>query len=91
MGFKENLKSELQYKGMLVKELAAESGIKNETLDSYLSARSQLPNIEAGVKIAKALDVSVEYLVDGEDGKKSSRYNLSKPMPSHRKIYLTIP
>jgi hypothetical protein len=29
MGFKENLKAELSYSGMLVKELAARSGIKN--------------------------------------------------------------
>jgi len=71
MGFKENLKSELQYKGMLVKELAAESGIKKETLDSYLSARSQLPNVETGVKIARALGVSVEYLVANEEQKTS--------------------
>ena len=75
MGFKDNLKSELQYKGMLVKELAVESGIKKETIDSYLSARSQLPNVDTGVKIAKALGVSVEYLVTGEDSQKNAQNN----------------
>ena len=78
MRFRENLKSELEYKGMLVKELAVKSGVKKETLDSYLSARSQLPNVDTGVKIAKALGVSVEYLVTGEDSQKNISHNQSK-------------
>jgi len=67
MGFKENLRSELDYSGMLVKELAAKSGVKKHSLDRYLDSRRQLPNIETGVKIARALGVSVEYLVANEE------------------------
>jgi transcriptional regulator with XRE-family HTH domain len=67
MGFKENLKSELSYSGMLVKELAAKSGVSKYSLDNYLNARGQVPSIEAGVKIAGTLGVSVEYLVTGKD------------------------
>jgi transcriptional regulator with XRE-family HTH domain len=67
MGFRENLKSELEYSGMLVKELAAKSGVKKHSIDKYLSARGQTPSVEIGVKLAKALGVSVEYLVTGED------------------------
>jgi transcriptional regulator with XRE-family HTH domain len=70
MGFKENLKSQLQYSGMLVKELAARSGIKKKTLDSYLGTRSYTPSVEAAVNIARALGVSVEYLVLGKEGEK---------------------
>ena len=69
MGFKENLKSELAYSGMLVKELSAKSGVSKFSLDNYLNARGQIPSIEAGVKIARALGVSVEYLVTGKEGK----------------------
>jgi transcriptional regulator with XRE-family HTH domain len=69
MGFKENLKSELIYTGMLVKELAAETGIKKHTLDNYLNTHNSLPNAEAAVKIARALGVTVEYLVTGSEGK----------------------
>jgi lambda repressor-like predicted transcriptional regulator len=36
MGFRENLKAELTYSGILVKELAAEAGIKKHTIDNYL-------------------------------------------------------
>jgi len=69
MGFKENLKSELSYKGMLVKELATASGISKHTLDNYLNVRGYMPSADAAVKIAHALGVSVEYLVTGEEGR----------------------
>ena len=69
MGFKENLKSELIYTGMLVKELSAKTGIKKHTLDNYLNTHNSLPNAEAAVKIARALGVTVEYLVTGFEGK----------------------
>jgi transcriptional regulator with XRE-family HTH domain len=71
MGFKENLKSELAYSGMLVKELAAKSGVNKHSINNYLNARGQIPSIEAGFKIAQALGVSVEYLVTGKEGKRS--------------------
>ena len=67
MGFKENLKSQLEYSGMLVKELAACSGIKKKTIDSYLSTHGCTPSAEIAVSLAKALGVTVEYLVTGTD------------------------
>ena len=67
MGFRENLKSELAYSGMLVKELAAKSGVNKFSLDNYLNTKGQIPSVEAGLKIAQALGVSVEYLVTGKD------------------------
>jgi transcriptional regulator with XRE-family HTH domain len=70
MGFRENLKSQLQYSGMLVKELAARSGIKKKTLDSYLGTHSYTPSAETAVSIARVLGVSVEYLVTGKEDDK---------------------
>jgi transcriptional regulator with XRE-family HTH domain len=70
MGFRENLKSQLEYSGMLVKELAALSGVKKKTIDSYLGIRSYKPSVDAAVNIAKALGVTVEYLVTGTDSPK---------------------
>jgi transcriptional regulator with XRE-family HTH domain len=67
MGFKENLKSELSYSGMLVKELAAQSGVNKYSIDNYLNSRGQMPSADAAVRIARALGVSVEYLVTGEE------------------------
>jgi transcriptional regulator with XRE-family HTH domain len=67
MGFKENLKSELTYQGMLVKELSALSGIKKHTIDNYLNTHNSIPSAEAAVRIAQVLGVSVEYLITGKD------------------------
>ena len=67
--FRENLRNELDYQGMIIKELSAKTGIPVATLDCYLGARATVPSVEAAVKIAQALRVSVEYLVIGEDPK----------------------
>ena len=75
MGFKENLKSELAFSGMLVKELAAKSGVNKYSLDNYLNARGQIPSIEVGYRIANALGVSVEYLITGEASKNDDKSN----------------
>jgi len=69
MGFKENLKEQLIYSGMYVKELATQSGIKKQTIDSYLNVNASVPSAEAAVAIARALGVSVEYLVTGHEPK----------------------
>ena len=65
MGFRENLKAELSYSGMLVKELAAKTGLKKYTIDNYLSVRGRMPAADVAVRIAQALGVSVEYLITG--------------------------
>ena len=67
MSFKENLKSELSYQGVLVKELATKTGISRRTLDNYLREKSSLPPVDVAVKIANALNVSVEYLATGKE------------------------
>lgn len=67
VGFKENLKIELSYKDMTVKELAFASGVNKRTIDQYLSAAAKMPSAENAVKIAAVLGVSVEYLVTGKN------------------------
>ncbi|MCL2190558.1 MAG: helix-turn-helix domain containing protein [Treponema sp.] len=67
MGFRENLKAELYCSGILVKELAARTGIKKHTIDNYLSVRGRMPAADVAVRIARVLGVTVEYLVTGSD------------------------
>jgi transcriptional regulator with XRE-family HTH domain len=68
MGFRENLKSELDYNDMAVKELAALSGVHKRAIDNYLrSVNAAMPAADAAVKIARALGVTAEYLVMGEE------------------------
>jgi len=67
MNFKDRLREEIEYKGLLIKEISAKLGISNSTFLSYIDARGVLPNVETAVKIASVLNVSVEYLVTGKD------------------------
>ncbi|MDR2941774.1 MAG: helix-turn-helix domain-containing protein [Treponema sp.] len=65
--FRENLRNELNYQGITVKELSAKTGIPIASLDCYLGSRSTVPSAENALKIAQFLKVSVEYLVIGEN------------------------
>lgn len=64
--FRENLRNELDFQGVIVKELSAKTGIPVATLDCYLRTQSTEPSAENAVKIALALGVSAEYLVTGK-------------------------
>ena len=88
MGFKENLKSELNYAGMTVIELSAITGIKKHTLDNYLNTHNSIPNATAAVKIAQALKVSVEYLITGKESfNKINIASISKDLNSMLDIW----
>lgn len=67
MSFKNNLKDELNYKGISSKELSNLSGISQGSLSNYLKENSSIPAADIAVKIAKALNVTVEYLVTGQN------------------------
>jgi transcriptional regulator with XRE-family HTH domain len=66
MNFGDNLRTELDYRGWIVKQLAAKTGVNINTLNHYLSGKRSIPPADVAVKIASALGVSVEYLVTGK-------------------------
>ena len=83
MGFKENLKSELAFSGMLVKELASLSGVNKRTIDNYLNTHNCIPSADAAVRIAAALGVTVEYLITGNE---QQERKAAQPVPDSRAI-----
>lgn len=83
MGFKENLKAELAYQNILVKELASISGVSRRTIDNYLREDGSIPSAEAAVRIAGALGVTVEYLISGSEWQGR---NTSPPFPDRQLI-----
>ena len=83
MSFKENLKSELEYQGLQIKELAARCGISRNTLANYLTGHNSLPTADNAVKIAQALGVSVEYLMTGDNSLQSLFASLP---PKYRRV-----
>lgn len=69
MSFRERLKEEIAYQGLQLKEVAAKADISKRTLDTYVDKRERMPAADVAVKLAKALNVTAEYLVTGDDGK----------------------
>lgn len=68
MTFRDRLREQIEFCGLLDKEVAARAGITKRAIDSYVGAESCMPSAEVAVRLAKVLGVSVEYLVTGEDG-----------------------
>ena len=83
MGFKENLKAELAYKNILIKELSSISGVNRRTIDNYLRESGSMPSADAAVRIAGALGVTVEHLITGHEKRER---NHSPPFPDSRVV-----
>ena len=87
MGFAENLKAELDYQDIQIKELSQKTGISKHTLDKYLFGSKVQPGVENAYKIAQTLGVSVEFLLTGKTEKPdglSSEY--SKLLDDYQKL-----
>ena len=69
MEFRERLRDEMEYQGISANALAEMTGISKRTIDNYLKTNPQEPGVYNAQKIAKALKVSVEYLVTGKEYK----------------------
>ena len=72
MDFRARLREQIEFSGMLDKEVAEKVGISKNAIDSYVGSRACMPSLEVGVRLAKVLGVSVEYLVTGIDSTKES-------------------
>ena len=64
--FWERVDEEIEYKGMNRKSLATEVGFNLGNIGKGIQLGSS-PSADTAVKIAKVLNVSVEYLVTGQD------------------------
>ena len=67
MSFRENLRDELNYQDVRIKELSEKTEISVGTINHYLAEKSTEPTAENAVKIAQSLNVTVEYLVTGKN------------------------
>jgi len=93
MGFSEHLKGELEYRGMLVKELSSATGISKKTLDNYLLSNGAMPSADKAVAIAHTLGVTVEYLITGRDisRAKAAQASLSPEMRAIANLVEPLP
>jgi transcriptional regulator with XRE-family HTH domain len=77
--FRKNLRDELAYQNLTVKELAAKSGVAKGALDCYVGKQASVPPATTAVKMARALGVSVEYLVSGQKKRREEIIVTSSP------------
>ncbi len=85
MSFAENLRELIKICGITTKELAAQTGINENTISSYLKTNGSIPTADKAVEIAKALHTSVEFLVTGFE-----KENFSYKMSHNYKFSRTI-
>lgn len=71
MSFWKNVDNELQYKNMSRKELASKVGFAVSGISLGITNNSY-PSADVAYKIAKELDVSVEYLISGSESAQQS-------------------
>ena len=76
--FSERLRAEIEYSGLLQKEVAYRAGIKKRALDMYLGSQGSMPPADVAVRLAKVLNVTVEYLVTGSDAALPSMRKFSR-------------
>jgi len=67
MDFRDRLREQIDFLGLLDKEVAARAGISKRAIDSYVGSRGCMPSADIAVRIAQVLGVSVEYLITGEN------------------------
>ncbi len=72
--FSDRLREEIDYLGLTRKELAYKANIKIRALDMYIGSQGSMPPADVAVRLAKALNVTVEYLVTGEKTKSDNVY-----------------
>ena len=65
--FNKNLRNELLYNDIQIKEFAGKINLPYSTVLSYLGTAERLPRVDIAVKMAQELGVSVEYLVTGKN------------------------
>jgi len=70
--FRQILREELDFQGLTVKELAEKSEVAKGAIDSYLGKQASMPPADTAARIANALGVTVEYLLNGQDSNRES-------------------
>ena len=79
MSFNENLKEAMYCKNLTTEQLASLTEINSGTISNYLKTKGSMPPADKALKLAKALDVSVDFLVNGFDSKTESSIQQKSP------------
>ena len=86
MSFWANVSYELDFQGITRKELSYRVNIKEMTIHKAIE-RDSIPSADTAVKIAKALNVSLEYLLDLPDDKNTPAQNKYSEQNKMTRLY----
>ena len=81
MSFNENLKEAMFCKNLTTLQLAEITGINAGTISNYLKTKGSMPPADKALKLSKALDVSIDFLINGFDSKTISTIHQKSPFP----------
>ena len=83
--FRENIVYLKKKKGWSVRILAEKAGMSEDTLNTFLKSAGKDCNLSTAVKLARALDVSIDELVGAETSAKETRDCIAycRVMPPH--------
>jgi len=81
---RDNLKSAISNSGMIVKEIAAKSGVNKRTIDKWVGISGTEPKVNDLYKVCKVLVTTMEWLVDGEAGAEYVRGIVKKDLKSKK-------
>ena len=87
MSFNENLKEAMYCKNLTTVQLADLSDINSGTISNYLKTKGSMPPVDKALKLAKVLDVSVDFLVNGFEDKTES--SIQKKSPFSIEVFKT--
>jgi hypothetical protein len=76
MDFNTNLKKEIYYKDIEIKDLAKQVNLSYSTLLSYVNKKNCVPNAITAYHLAAALNTTVEALVTGQRKHKTQENNI---------------
>lgn len=79
MSFNENLKEAMYCKNLTTIQLATLSGINSGTISNYLKTKGSMPPVDKALKLAKVLNVSIDFLVNGFEEKTESSIQQKSP------------
>lgn len=75
MEFRDRLREEIEFSGLLDKEVAAKADITKRAIDTYVGSRACMPSADVAVRLAKVLNTTVEYLVTGNAAEETKTQN----------------
>jgi SOS-response transcriptional repressor LexA len=65
---RENLKTAISSSSLIVKEIAAKSGVNKRTIDKWVGSEATEPKVKDLYKVCQTLGITIEWAVAGEKG-----------------------